>query len=96
MEITSLQRLTSLSLSHGGIPDKMVILNFRHLLELHQLGKQLFDEVTTYLGQHGLMLREGTILMQALLKPRARRKTETASVIQKFTSLARESNGTLG
>jgi len=44
-EITSMRQFAGLSLSTGRIPDETTILNFRHLLEKHQLVQALFDEV---------------------------------------------------
>lgn len=67
-EITSMRRFAGLSLSRGSIPDETTILNFRHLLERHQLGNCLFDEVAAYLGEQGLMLREGTIVDASLIE----------------------------
>ena len=40
-EITSMRQFAGLSLSTGRIPDETTILNFRHLLEKHQLGQRL-------------------------------------------------------
>ena len=44
------------------IPDESAILHFRHLLEGHQLGQELFEEVKGYLEEQGVRLREGTIV----------------------------------
>jgi len=30
------------------VPDETTILNFRHLLERHNLGQELFDRVSTW------------------------------------------------
>ena len=50
-----------LSLSEA-LPDETTILNFRHLLERHKLGKALFDEINAHLESGGLRLREGSIV----------------------------------
>lgn len=44
------------------IPDETTILNFRHLLEHHDLGKKLFRTINKQLMEKGLMMREGTIV----------------------------------
>jgi IS5 family transposase len=44
------------------LPDETTILNFRHFLEHHGLGKVLFKEVNKHLEKNGLMLREGSIV----------------------------------
>lgn len=44
------------------VPDETTILNFRHLLEQHNLGKKLFKKINRQLARHGLMVREGSIV----------------------------------
>ena len=60
-EIESMRRFAGLSLTKP-IPDETTILNFRHLLEKHGLGKVLLKEVNKHLENKGLLLREGTIV----------------------------------
>jgi IS5 family transposase len=59
-EVESMRRFAGLRLDR--IPDETTILNFRHLLERHGLGKKLFEEINAHLAEQGLMLREGTIV----------------------------------
>jgi IS5 family transposase len=66
-EITSMRQFAGLSLSTGRIPDETTILNFRHLLEEHQLGQALFNEVRGFLDDHGLLLKSGTIVDASLI-----------------------------
>jgi transposase, IS5 family len=58
----SMRRFAQIELGLDAIPDETTILNFRHLLEEHDLTAELFSEVQAYLEGHGLMLREGTIV----------------------------------
>ena len=44
------------------IPDETTILNFRHLLEEHGIGEQIFEAVKQTLKEQGALLQEGTIL----------------------------------
>lgn len=60
-EIDSMRRFAGLRLSDR-LPDETTILNFRHLLEQHSLGKEIFKAVNKHLEKNGLMLREGTIM----------------------------------
>lgn len=60
-EIESMRRFAGLRLSDR-LPDETTILNFRHLLERHNLGQKLFDEVNRHLKSEGLTLREGSIV----------------------------------
>jgi hypothetical protein len=44
------------------IPDETSILNFRRLLEQHNLTAQLLTEINTHLSERGLLLGKGTIV----------------------------------
>jgi IS5 family transposase len=61
-DIHSMRVFAGLELDRDAIPDETTILNFRHLLERHDLPKALFDEVTRHLEEHGALLRGGTIM----------------------------------
>jgi len=64
-EIESMRHFAGLKLDR--LPDETTILNFRHFLEQHGLGKTLFKEVNKHLEKNGLMLREGSIYSVLLL-----------------------------
>ncbi len=61
------RRFTGLKLS-GPLPDETTILNFRHLLERHQLGQGLLAEINAHLESQGLRLREGTIVDATIIE----------------------------
>lgn len=44
------------------VSDETTICKFRHLLETHQLGEQLFGLIRTYLAEHGLHISRGIIV----------------------------------
>jgi IS5 family transposase len=54
--IASMRLFAKLSLDQA-IPDRTTIMNFRHLLELHQLARQLFDAVNQWLSEAGIMMK---------------------------------------
>ncbi len=58
-EVPLLRRFAGLDAGESRMPDETTILNFRHLLEKHQLAEGLFQEVVSLLTEHGLILREG-------------------------------------
>ena len=60
-ETMSMQRFVRLSLT-SGIPDRTAIMNFRHLLERHQLGRQIFDSINEWLSNAGVITTQGTIV----------------------------------
>ena len=44
------------------IPEDTTIMNFRHLLEKHQLAAEVLETINNYLQDKGLSLRQGTIV----------------------------------
>ena len=66
-EVESVRRFVGLRLS-GPLPDETTILNFRHLLEEHELGQGLFEEINRHLESQGLRLREGTIVDASIIE----------------------------
>ena len=44
------------------VPDATSLLKFRHLLEEHHLGEEIFNDIKERLEQAGLMMRGGTIV----------------------------------
>ena len=61
-EVAPLRHFASLSLTRGRVPDETTILNFRRLLEVHDLAPKILAAVNADLGQRGLLLRQGTIV----------------------------------
>jgi IS5 family transposase len=65
-EIESMRRFAGLRLSDN-IPDETTILNFRHIIERHKLGKRLFGSVQDHLDEQGLKLQEGSIVDASII-----------------------------
>ena len=66
-EAESVRRFVGLRLSEA-LPDETTILHFRHLLESHELGRGLFEEINGHLASQGLRLREGTIVDASIIE----------------------------
>ena len=66
-DIPALRRFAGLDAGESRMPDETTILNFRHLLEAHQLAESVFQEVVSLLTDQGLILREGTIVDATLI-----------------------------
>lgn len=58
----SMRSFVGLDLGREPVPDETTILNFRHLLEAHELGRKLFEEVHVHLERHGIKVAKGTIV----------------------------------
>ena len=61
-DICSMRAFAGLELGRDAIPDETTILNFRHLLERHELTKAVFAAVSELLEARGALLRGGTIV----------------------------------
>lgn len=58
----ALRNFAGIDLSADRVPDATTLLKFRRLLETHDLTRHLLDEVNALLTEHGLLLREGTLM----------------------------------
>lgn len=67
-KIESMRRFAGIELGEDPVPDETTICRFRHLLEEHELTAQIFEEITEYLEELGLMVREGTIVDATIIK----------------------------
>jgi IS5 family transposase len=63
----SFQKFLGIDLMSDEIPDETTILNFRHLLEEHNLQKRFFSIVEELLREKGLLLATGTIVDATIL-----------------------------
>ena len=66
-DIQSMRAFAGLELGRDAVPDETTILNFRHLLERHELTKALFEAVSGHLEDKGALLRGGTIMDATLI-----------------------------
>ncbi len=58
----SMRRFVGLEPGEDAIPDETTVLNFRHLLEGHDLANAVFEAVKAYLTEQGLLLAGGSIV----------------------------------
>lgn len=56
------RRFTGVDLGRAAAPDESTILNFRHLLERHELCGRILDTVNLYLDRRGIRISTGTIV----------------------------------
>ena len=57
-----MRRFVGIDLGREPVPDETTVCRFRHLLEEHDLGRRLFDEVQRHLTTKGLKVATGTIV----------------------------------
>ena len=75
-DIYSMRAFAGLELGRDAIPDETTILNFRHLLERHELTKAVFAAVSELLEARGALLRGGTIVDATLIAASPSTKNE--------------------
>ena len=67
IEVPTMRRFTGIDLISDRIPDETTILAFRHLLEKHDLGDQIFKAVKAHLKANGMAMKQGTIIDATLI-----------------------------
>ncbi len=58
----AMRRFVGIDLGREPAPDETTVCKFRHLLEAHNLGDQLFALINEYLQENGLKVSTGTIV----------------------------------
>jgi len=66
-ESISMRRFVGIDLGREPVPDETTVCKFRHLLEQHDLGRRLFEEVGRHLQQQGLQVSSGTIVDASII-----------------------------
>jgi IS5 family transposase len=64
----AMRRFVGIDLGHEPVPDETTVCPFRHLLEEHDLGRRLFDEVQRHLAGKGLKVATGAIVDATIIK----------------------------
>lgn len=58
----ALRKFSHIDFLSEQVPDATTLLKFRHLLEEHHIGEQIFNDITARLDAAGLMMHGGTIV----------------------------------
>jgi transposase, IS5 family len=75
-ESVVLRRFVGVDLGRAPAPDETTILNFRHLLEEHELCGQMLDTVNHYLESRGIRITTGTIVDATIIHAPSSTKNE--------------------
>ncbi len=78
-EIESMRRFADIELNEDAIPDETTILNFRRLIEKHQLADKLFTSINRHLKHEGLLVSKGTIVDATIVKAASSTKNKDKS-----------------
>ena len=58
----AMRRFMRIDFMHNQVPDSTTLLGFRHLLEQHKIGEQIFEDIKNRLEQAGLIMHGGSIV----------------------------------
>ncbi len=64
----ALRDFAGIDLGREPVPDETTICKFRHLMERHNLGDELFHLINTYLQENGLKVNRGTIVDASIIQ----------------------------
>src|SRR5499427_7203720 len=73
----ALRQFVGIDLGREPVPDETTVGKFRHLLETHQLGQQLFARIGEYLTTQGLQVSRGTIVDATIISAPSSTKNRT-------------------
>jgi len=57
-----MRRFAQVDLGSEPVPDETTVCKFRHLLEAHNLGARMLEQVNAHLGERGVRISTGTIV----------------------------------
>jgi len=77
IEVPTMRRFAGIDMISDRIPDETTILTFRHLLEKHDLGQQIFEVVKAHLKANGMAMKQGTIIDATLIAAPSSTKNKT-------------------
>ena len=72
----ALRGFAGIDLGRAAAPDETTILNFRHLLETHDLCGKILDVVNLYLDRKGIRISTGTIVDATIIPAPSSTKNE--------------------
>lgn len=73
----AMRQFVGIDLGREPVPDATTICKFRHLLEAHKLGAQLFARIGEYLTKQGLQVNRGTIVDATIISAPSSTKNQT-------------------
>jgi IS5 family transposase len=93
---SAMRRFVGIDLGREPVPDETTVCRFRHLLDEHDLGRRLFDEVQRHLAARGLKVATGTIVDATIINAPLFDQECRRRAIPRCIRPRRASNGTLG
>jgi len=76
-ESVSMRAFVGIDLGCEPVPDETTVCKFRHLLEAHDLGRGLFEQVARHLQAQGLKVASGTIVDATIINALSSTKNQS-------------------
>jgi transposase, IS5 family len=89
----ALRHFVGIDLGREPVPDETTICKFRHLLEAHQLGEQLFAQIRSIWPRKACRSAEGPLWTPRLLRRPVRRRIARRSGIRRCIRRRRGTSG---
>lgn len=74
---SAMRAFVGIDLGREPVPDETTVCKFRHLLERHELGRALFEQVARHLQARGLKVAGGTIVDATIISAPSSTKNES-------------------
>jgi transposase, IS5 family len=74
---SAMRAFVGIDLGREPVPDETTVCKFRHLLEQHHLGRQIFEQVGRHLQDQGLKVSSGTIVDATLINAPSSTKNQS-------------------
>jgi IS5 family transposase len=73
----AMRAFVGIDLGREPVPDETTVCKFRHLLEAHELGRALFEQVARHLQAQGLKVASGTIVDATIINAPSSTKNQS-------------------
>ena len=74
---SAMRAFAGIDLGREPVPDETTVCKFRHLLEQHHLGRQIFEQVGRHLQDQGLKVSSGTIVDATIINAPSSTKNQS-------------------
>ena len=74
-----MREFVGIDLAREQVPDATTLLKFRRLLEQHQLGQAILQQINGHLSEQGLLMREGTMIDATIVAAPSSTKNQAGS-----------------
>jgi transposase, IS5 family len=74
---SAMRAFVGIDLGREPVPDETTVCKFRHLLEAHDLGRGLFEQVARHLQAQGLKVASGTIVDATIINAPSSTKNQS-------------------